>query len=86
LQHPVALRLLSTHVFTAISQATHTENFKTLFFSILKLSIVSDCVYLFNTYVAQHVSAYLAIIRCIKIAGEIAALLCTVVTRITTFS
>jgi hypothetical protein len=34
---------------------------------------------LFNVFIAQHVSAYLAIIRCIKIVGEIAQLLYTVV-------
>jgi hypothetical protein len=33
---------------------------------------------LFNTYIAQHVSVYLAVIRYIKIVGEIAALLYTV--------
>jgi hypothetical protein len=31
-------------------------------------------MYLFNTSIAQHVSAYLAIIRCIQIVGEIAGL------------
>jgi hypothetical protein len=30
-----------------------------------------------NTCTAQHVSAYMAIISCIKIVGEIGALLCT---------
>jgi hypothetical protein len=31
---------------------------------------------LFNTFIEQHASAYLVVIRCIKTVGEIAALLC----------
>jgi hypothetical protein len=41
---------------------------------------------LFNTSIAQHVSAYLAIIRCIKIDGRIDILLYTAVTRVDAFS
>jgi hypothetical protein len=36
--------------------------------------------------IAQHVSAYLAIITCIKIVRKIAVLLYTVVTRVVMFS
>jgi hypothetical protein len=43
-------------------------------------------VSLFNTSIAQYVSAYLAIIRYIKIVVEIVAILYTVVTRVATFS
>jgi hypothetical protein len=39
-----------------------------------------------HIFVAQHVSAYLANIRCIKIVGEIAALLYIVVIIVGTFS
>jgi hypothetical protein len=52
-------------VFTAISHATHTKSFK---IQNLKLSVVSGCMSLFNTSIVQHVSAYVTIIRCIKIA------------------
>jgi hypothetical protein len=41
---------------------------------------------LFNTSIAQHVSAYFAIIRCIKIEGGIATVLYTVITRVDVFS
>jgi hypothetical protein len=41
---------------------------------------------LFNIFIAQHVSAYLAIIRSIKIVGEIAVLLYTVIMLVDTFS
>jgi hypothetical protein len=48
----------------------------------LKLPFVSSCCMpLFNTIIAQHVSAYLTI-KCIKFDGEIAALLYTVVTHV----
>jgi hypothetical protein len=40
---------------------------------------------LFNTFIAC-VSAYLAIIKCIKIIGEIAALLYTVIAIVDMFS
>jgi hypothetical protein len=45
-----------------------------------------DFYVLFNTSIAQHVSAYLAIIRCIKISEGIAALLYTVITGVDAFS
>jgi hypothetical protein len=40
----------------------------------------------FNTCIAHHVSAYLAIIRCMKIVGEIYALLYSVVTHVSSSS
>jgi hypothetical protein len=66
--------LIFIHVFTAVSCAAHTESSKIQNLKFLKLSIVSGCMSLFNTSTAQRISAYLAIIRCIKIAWEIAAL------------
>jgi hypothetical protein len=41
---------------------------------------------LFNTPTPQHVSAYLANIKCRKIIGEIGALLYTVIPRVDIFS
>jgi hypothetical protein len=73
------------HIFTAVSRATHTESFKIQNLNCKTLNWFSFYV-LFNTSVAQHVSAYLAIIRRIKIAGGIAALLYTVITRVDAFS
>jgi hypothetical protein len=52
---------------------------------MFKLLIVSNCMPLFNTSIAQHVSVYLAIIKCFKIVREIATLLYTVIPRIDTF-
>jgi hypothetical protein len=72
---------LFIHVFTAIWSATHTKSFK-----IAKPSAVSGCTSLFNASMAQHVSAYLAIIRFINIIGETAALIYTVVTCVDMFS
>jgi hypothetical protein len=72
---------LFIRLFTVVSCATHTKSFKNL-----KLATVSSCMSLFNASMAQHVSAYLAIIRCINIIGEIAARLYTVVTCVDTFS
>jgi hypothetical protein len=46
----------------------------------VEFSIVSSGMSLWNTSTAQHISAYLAIIKCINITGEIAALPCTVMT------
>jgi hypothetical protein len=43
-------------------------------------------MFLFNTSVAQHVSADVAIIKCIKIVGEITTVLYSVVTHIDKFS
>jgi hypothetical protein len=40
----------------------------------------------FNISLAQYLSAYLAIITCIKIVGKIAAILYTVITCVDTFS
>jgi hypothetical protein len=57
---------------------------KVLKFEILNFKTLNSFSFyvLFNISIAQHVSAYLAIIRRIKIAGGIAALLYTVVTRV----
>jgi hypothetical protein len=40
----------------------------------------------FNTSLAQLVSAYLAIIRCIKIVGKMTALLYIIISHVDTFS
>jgi hypothetical protein len=74
-------------IFT-YSMSSHVQlTLKVLKFKILNFKTLNCFGYvLFNTSIAQHVPAYLAIIKCIKIDGGIAALLYTIVTHINTFS
>jgi hypothetical protein len=52
----------------------------------MQISIVSGCMSLFNASIAQHVSAYLAIIMCTKILGKIDTILHAVITHVAMFS
>jgi hypothetical protein len=52
----------------------------------LKFLFISNCIFLFNMSIAQHISAYLAIIRRIKVIKEIAQISHAVTTRLHMFS
>jgi hypothetical protein len=72
-------------MFTTVSRATQTKIFKIQNLKF-KTSYYFRFYVRFKTSIAGHVSAYLAIIRCIKISEGFTAILHTVVIRVDAFS
>jgi hypothetical protein len=61
--------LLHCVYFIRVLTTSHLQvTLKVLKFKIrfLKISTLSSCMSLFDIFIAQHISAYLAIIRCVK--------------------